>query len=92
MRLACGGCREADGSCTWRGNSRLLLLLILPRARNCWVGISMLELLLLILPEGRMLHESLPRNILDMPSGQTQFEQKVTGGHACLPAHAYKNW
>ena len=44
----------------------LLLLLILPRARICWVGISMLELLLLILPEGRMLHESsMSRNILD---------------------------
>ena len=73
MRLACGGCREADGSCTWRGNSRLLLLLILPRARNFWVGISMLELLLLILPEGRMLHESsMSRNILDIRR-QTQF-------------------
>jgi hypothetical protein len=56
----------------------LLLLLILPRARICWVGISMLELLLLILPEGRiegrMLHgNSMSRNILASVRGQVKF-------------------
>ena len=55
----------------------------------------MLELLLLILPEGRMLHESsMSRNILDIRPVKHNFnhKQKVTGGHACLPAHADEYW